>query len=109
MVKSISRFARNTVDLLETIKRLKGLRIEVIFHQEDLRTSKTENDVLISILGAIAQEESESIEKVQEEMKRRSDVGIVDGRYMRKKTHYSTKRAEVERRIQCWCFVGMKT
>lgn len=42
LVKSISRFARNTVDLLETIKRLKGLRIEVIFHQEDLRTSETE-------------------------------------------------------------------
>jgi site-specific DNA recombinase len=60
LVKSISRFARNTVDLLETIKRLKGLRIEVIFHQEDLRTSETENDVLISTLGAIAQAESES-------------------------------------------------
>ena len=63
LVKSISRFARNTVDLLETIKRLKGLRIEVIFHQENLRTSETENDVLISVLGAIAQAESESTGK----------------------------------------------
>jgi len=60
LVKTISRFARNTVDLLETVSRLKGLGIEVIFHQENLRTSEADNDMLISALGAIAQAESES-------------------------------------------------
>ena len=60
LVKTISRFARNTVDLLETVGRLKGLGIEVIFHQENLRTSEADNDMLISALGAIAQAESES-------------------------------------------------
>jgi len=60
LVKTISRFARNTVDLLETVSRLRGLGIEVIFHQENLRTSEADNDMLISALSAIAQAESES-------------------------------------------------
>ena len=60
IVKTISRFARNTVDLLETVSRLKGLSIEIIFEQENLRTSEAENDLLISALSAIAQAESES-------------------------------------------------
>lgn len=60
LVKTISRFARNTVDLLETVRRLKGLGVEIIFHQENLRTSDADNDILISALSAIAQAESES-------------------------------------------------
>ncbi len=60
LVKTISSFARNTVDLLETINRLKSLGVEVIFHQENLRTSETDDDLLISVLSAIAQAESES-------------------------------------------------
>ncbi len=59
LVKTISRFARNTVDLLETVSRLKGLGVEIIF-QENLRTSEADNDLLISALSAIAQAESES-------------------------------------------------
>ena len=60
LVKTISRFARNTVDLLETVSRMKGLGVEVIFHQENIRTSKADDDLLISALSAIAQAESES-------------------------------------------------
>ena len=60
LVKTISRFARNTVDLLETVRRLKGLGVEVIFHQENVRTSEDGDDLLISALSAIAQAESES-------------------------------------------------
>lgn len=54
LVKTISRFARNTVDLLETVSRLKGIGVEVIFHQQNLRSSETDNDILISALSAIA-------------------------------------------------------
>lgn len=60
LVKTISRFARNAVDLFETVSRLKGLGIEIVFHQENIRTSETDNDILISALSAIAQSESES-------------------------------------------------
>jgi len=61
LVKTISRFARNTVDLLETVSRLKGLGVEIIFWQENLRTSETDNDILIAALSAVAQAESESL------------------------------------------------
>jgi site-specific DNA recombinase len=60
LVKTISRFVRNTADLLETVRRLKGLGVEIIFHQENLHTSEVDNDILISALSAIAQAESES-------------------------------------------------
>lgn len=60
LVKTISHFARNTFDLLETVSRLKGIGVEIIFHQENLRTSETDNDILISALSAIAQAENES-------------------------------------------------
>lgn len=60
LVKTISRFARNTVDLLETVHRMKGLGVEVIFHQENVRTSEAGDDLLISALSAIAQAQSES-------------------------------------------------
>lgn len=50
VVETISRFAGNTVDLLETVSRLKSLGVEIIFHQENLRTSETDNDILISVL-----------------------------------------------------------
>ncbi len=61
LVKTISRFARNTVDLLETVERLKFLGIEIYFYQEQLSTSEASNDLLISTLSAVAQAESESI------------------------------------------------
>lgn len=63
VVKTISRFDRNTVDLLETLSRLKSLGVEIVFHQENLLTSETDNDILISALSAIAQAESESTGK----------------------------------------------
>ena len=61
VTKSISRFARNTVDLLETLKTLKRLGVDVIFQQENLQSSEADDDLLISLLGAIAQAEIESI------------------------------------------------
>lgn len=61
LVKTISRFARNTVDLLETVARLKSQGVEIIFYQENLRTSEDSDDILISTLASMAQAESESI------------------------------------------------
>lgn len=59
LVKSISCFSRNTVDLLETLKRLRDLGIEIVFEQENIRTSRNEQDLLIAVHTAIAQAESE--------------------------------------------------
>ena len=60
LVKSISRLARNTVDLLETVNKLRCMGIEIIFHQENIKTSEAENDVFVAALTAFAQAESES-------------------------------------------------
>ena len=60
LVKTISRFARNTVDLLDTVRRLKSLGIEVIFLSENIRTSEVADNVLLTVMSAIAQTQSES-------------------------------------------------
>ncbi len=61
LVKSISRFARNTVDCLNYIRILKELGIAVYFEKENLNTLSAESEMLITIMGAFAQAESESI------------------------------------------------
>lgn len=61
LVKSISRFARNTVDCLNYIRILKELGIAVYFEKENINTLSAESEMLITIMGAFAQAESESI------------------------------------------------
>ena len=61
LVKSISRFTRNTAHLLETINKLRGLGIEVVFEQEDITTSDHRQDLLIAVHTAMAQAEGESL------------------------------------------------
>lgn len=61
LVKSISRFARNTVDCLNYIRALRELGIAVIFEKENINTLGSESEMLITIMGAFAQAESESI------------------------------------------------
>lgn len=61
LTKSISRFARNTVDCLHYIRLLKELRIAVIFEKENINTLESDSEILITLLGAFAQSESESI------------------------------------------------
>ena len=61
LVKSISRFARNTVDCLHYIRALKEMGIAVIFEKENINTLDSEGEMLITLLGAFAQAESESI------------------------------------------------
>ena len=61
LTKSISRFARNTVDCLHYIRLLKELGIAVIFEKENINTLESDSEILITLLGAFAQSESESI------------------------------------------------
>ncbi len=61
LTKSISRFARNTVDCLNYIRALKELGIAIIFEKENINTLETDSEMLITLLGAFAQAESESI------------------------------------------------
>ncbi len=61
--KSISRFARNTVDCLEYVRQLKNLGIGVIFEKENINTLTMTSEFIISLYGSFAQAESESISK----------------------------------------------
>jgi DNA invertase Pin-like site-specific DNA recombinase len=61
LTKSISRFARNTVDSLITVRKLKEKRIEVYFEKENIYTLDAKGELLITIMSSLAQEESRSI------------------------------------------------
>lgn len=61
LTKSISRFSRNTVDCLNYIRALKALGIAVVFEKENINTLESDSEMLITMLGAFAQAESESI------------------------------------------------
>lgn len=63
LCKSISRFARNTVDCLEYIRELRLLGIGVIFEKENINTLSMNSEFIISLYGSFAQAESESISK----------------------------------------------
>ena len=61
VTKSVSRFARNTVDSLTTIRQLKENGTEVYFEKENIWTFDAKGEVLITIMSSLAQEESRSI------------------------------------------------
>lgn len=78
LTKSISRFARNTVDTLTTIRRLKEKSIEVYFEKENIYTLDAKGEVMITIMSSLAQEESRSISENVTWGKRKS---MEDGRF----------------------------
>lgn len=65
LAKSITRFARNTVILLETVRELKKLGIDIHFEEEHIETLSSKGELMISILAARAQEESRSASENQ--------------------------------------------
>lgn len=60
LTKNISRFGRDTVEILDALNQLKLLGVRVIFEQEQLDTADEDNDLMISIIESIAQAENES-------------------------------------------------
>lgn len=61
ITKSVSRFARNTVDSLVTVRKLKEHQVEVFFEKENIYTFDGKGELLITIMSSLAQEESRSI------------------------------------------------
>lgn len=61
LVKSLSRMARNTVDLLNTVRHLKEIGVEVRFERENISTFTEDGEFLVTLLASYAQSESESI------------------------------------------------
>nr|WP_113803086.1 recombinase family protein [Garciella nitratireducens] len=61
ITKSISRFARNTLDCLQYIRQLKDKNISVYFEKENINTMDAKGEVLLTIMASLAQQESQSL------------------------------------------------
>ena len=77
LAKSISRFARNTLDTLEYTRRLKDLGVGIFFEEQGLDTLSATSEIFLTIHAAFAQEESHSIsENMKHGMRNRVAMGI---------------------------------
>ncbi|GHU52464.1 hypothetical protein FACS1894132_02160 [Clostridia bacterium] len=84
ITKSVSRFARNTVDSLVTVRKLKEKDVEVYFEKENIYTMDSKGELLITIMSSLAQEESRSIsENVTWGQRKRMQDGKVSMAYKR--------------------------
>ena len=61
ITKSISRFARNTIDLLEVVRHLKEINVEVRFEKEHISTFSSDGELMLTVLASFAEEEVRSV------------------------------------------------
>lgn len=61
ITKSISRFARNTLILLESVRELKAIGVGVIFEEQGINRLHSEGELLLTVLAAIAEEERKAV------------------------------------------------
>lgn len=85
LTKSISRFARNTVDSLVTIRKLKEKGVEVYFEKENIYSMDSKGELMLTIMSSIAQEESRSISENVTWGKRKS---MADGKVYMSYKHF---------------------
>lgn len=79
LTKSLSRFARNTVDTLSVIQELRSINVEVMFEKENLSSKDNKVDLMLTIFSSIAQEESRNIsENVKWGIRKRYQEGKVN-------------------------------
>ncbi len=77
LTKSISRFARNTITLLETIRALKDMGVGVFFEEQNIHTLSGDGELMLSILASYAQEESYSASENQKwKIRKKFEEGI---------------------------------
>ncbi|MHA3224630.1 recombinase family protein [Globicatella sulfidifaciens] len=61
LTKSISRFARNTIDCLELVRKLMDLGVHIYFEKENINTNSMESELMLSILSSLAENEAVSL------------------------------------------------
>ena len=61
ITKSISRFARNTLDCLKYVRKLKELNIDIFFEKENIHTLEASGELLLTIMASLAQQESQTL------------------------------------------------
>jgi len=85
ITKSVSRFARNTVDTLTTVRKLKEKGVEVYFEKENIYTLDSKGELLITIMSSLAQDESRNISENTTWGKRKQ---IADGKISLPYAHF---------------------
>ena len=113
--KSISRYARNTKDCLESIRLLKALGVTIYFEKENIDTAKMSDEMMITIMGGLAQEESTSISQNQRwsVLKRMQngtfEQSIAPYGYVKRdgKLVVDPEKATVVRQIYAWYLSGI--
>lgn len=77
--KSLSRFARNTCDCLKALRELKSLGVTVLFEKEGIDTARVSDEIMITIMEGLAQEESQSISRnIRWSLKRKMADGTLN-------------------------------
>lgn len=114
ITKSISRFARNTKECLSVIRELKMLGITVVFEKENIDTDNISDEMMITIMGGLAQEESNSI---SQNMRWSVQKRMQNGTYKISRPPYgfdvengilsvNEKQAQIVRKIFSWYISG---
>lgn len=80
ITKSISRFARNTVTLLKTVRDLNAINVDVFFEEQNIHSISGEGEMILTFLATFAQEESRSVsENMKWRIKKDFEQGIMWG------------------------------
>jgi DNA invertase Pin-like site-specific DNA recombinase len=80
ITKSISRFARNTVTLLKTVRELDKLNVDVFFEEQNIHSISSEGEMVLTLLASVAQEESRSVsENMKWRIKKEFEQGEIWG------------------------------
>ncbi|EHI70226.1 recombinase family protein [Streptococcus ictaluri] len=114
LTKSISRFGRNTVELLKTIRELKQLNISVRFEKENIDTLTTDGELLLTLLSTLAEEESKAIsENIKWKVKKQFEQGLpyikqdmYGYRFKETKYEIEPREAEVVKQVYAWYLEG---
>lgn len=78
ITKSLSRFGRNTIDCLNSIRELKSIGVDVFFEKENIHTMRSEGEMLITLISAVAQSESQALsENVKWGIRRKYERGNI--------------------------------
>ena len=106
LVKSISRLARNTVDLLSCVRELATLSVAVRFERENIDTSSAEGELMLTLLASFTQEESRSLsQNVKWAIRNRYKAGRTNSHriygytWVRGSLHINDDEAQVVRRV----------
>ena len=80
LVKAVSRFARNTLTMLETVRELRALNVDVYFEEEGIHSISPEGEMILTMVSTFAQEEARSVsENMKVRIKHDFEEGIIWG------------------------------